>query len=164
MTNATIVTNYGDIVIEFFDEITNTVKNFVELAESGFYDGTTFHRCIPRFVAQGGDPNSRTGQGIVGTGGPGYRIHCETEKNANKPEQRHVRGVISMAHGGRDTGGSQFFLVRQPQPHLDGQHTVFGKIIKGIELIDKLQDGDKMNQVIIKDKSLLIKNHQLIKI
>ncbi|MFX0053205.1 MAG: peptidylprolyl isomerase, partial [Candidatus Hermodarchaeota archaeon] len=129
MTRATIQTKYGDITIEFFDEITNTVKNFVSLAEKGFYDGLTFHRCIPNFVAQGGCPIGS------GTGGPGYKIPCETEKNKEKPNHRHLRGAISMAHAGKNTGGSQFFLVRDSQPHLDGKHTVFGTIIEGLDII-----------------------------
>ncbi len=156
MTKAIIETKYGNITIEFFDEVSNTVKNFVSLTESGFYDGLTFHRCIPDFVAQGGCPQG------TGTGGPGYSIPCETEKNAEK--HNHVRGALSMAHAGRDTGGSQFFLVRAPHPHLDGKHTLFGEITEGLEIIDKLRNGDKMNQVIIQEKSTLIENHKLIKI
>lgn len=107
MTKATINTKYGDIVIEFFDEIVNTVKNFVSLAEKGFYNELKFHRCIPGFVAQGGCPRG------TGTGGPGYHIPCETELNTS--EHKHVRGMLSMAHAGKDTGGSQFFIVRGPQ-------------------------------------------------
>lgn len=156
MTKAIIETKYGSITIKFFDEVSNTVKNFVSLAESGFYDGLTFHRCIPDFVAQGGCPQG------TGTGGPGYSIPCETEKNAE--QHNHVRGALSMAHAGRDTGGSQFFLVRAPHPHLDGKHTLFGEITEGLEIIDKLRNGDKMNQVIIQEKSTLIENHKLIKI
>ncbi|UCE14351.1 MAG: peptidylprolyl isomerase [Candidatus Heimdallarchaeota archaeon] len=156
MTQAIIETNYGEIVIDFFDEVTNTVKNFVSLTESGFYDGLTFHRCILDFVAQGGCPENS------GLGGPGYSIPCETEKNTSK--HRHIRGALSMAHAGKDTGGSQFFLVRAPQPHLDGKHTVFGQIIEGLDIIDKLNNGDKMIKVIIKDISPVIENHQLIKI
>jgi peptidyl-prolyl cis-trans isomerase B (cyclophilin B) len=155
MTNATIETKYGDIVIEFFDEITNTVKNFVILAEKGFYNGLAFHRCIPKFVAQGGCPLG------TGTGGPGYKIPCETEKNTEK--HLHIRGAVSMAHAGKNTGGSQFFLVREPQSHLDGKHTVFGTIIEGLDIIDKLEDGDKMKKVIISDESSIIKNNQLVK-
>ncbi|MFX0115418.1 MAG: peptidylprolyl isomerase [Candidatus Hodarchaeota archaeon] len=153
MTKAIIETKYGNIVIEFFDEITNTVKNFVSLAEKGFYNGLTFHRCIPGFVAQGGCPHG------TGTGGPGYHIPCETDLNT--AEHRHVRGTLSMAHAGKDTGGSQFFIVRQPQSHLDGEHTVFGKVLEGDEIIDKLADGDKMVSVRIEDKSTIIENHNL---
>ncbi|MHA1330027.1 MAG: peptidylprolyl isomerase [Candidatus Hodarchaeales archaeon] len=157
MTQAIIQTKYGEIVIEFFDSVTNTVKNFVTLAESGFYDGLIFHRCIPNFVAQGGCPKGN------GTGGPGYAIPCETDINTEKGH-KHLRGVISMAHAGKDTGGSQFFLVRAPQPHLDGIHTVFGNIIDGLEIIDKLQNGDKMIKVTIQDKSPFIEKHELQKI
>lgn len=156
MTNAIIETKYGKIIIEFYDEVINTVKNFVTLAESGFYDGLTFHRCIPNFVAQGGCPQG------TGTGGPGYKIPCETDKNAGK--HKHGRGSLSMAHAGKNTGGSQFFLVREKQPHLDGKHTLFGQIKEGLDIIYKLKDGDKMNKVIITDQSSSIKNHNLIKI
>lgn len=153
MTKAIMETKYGNIVIEFFDEVSNTVKNFVSLTESGFYDGLTFHRCIPDFVAQGGCPSG------TGTGGPGYSIPCETEKNAGK--HKHVRGSLSMAHAGKDTGGSQFFLVRGTQSHLDGKHTLFGQITEGLDIIDKLGTGDKMDRVKIQDKSPLIENHKL---
>ncbi len=154
MTKAIIDTKYGDIVIEFFDEVTNTVKNFVSLAESGFYDGLAFHRCIPDFVAQGGCPLG------TGTGGPGYRIPCETEKNTGK--HKHQRGSLSMAHAGKDTGGSQFFLVHESPSHLDGKHTIFGQIDEGLEIIYKLENGDKMNKVTITEKSSTIMNHNLI--
>ena len=156
LTKAEIETRYGNIVIEFFDEVTNTVKNFVSLAESGFYDGLAFHRCIPDFVVQGGCPLG------TGTGGPRYAIPCETEKNAGK--HKHVRGSLSMAHAGKNSGGSQFFLVRAPQTHLDGKHTLFGKIIEGLEIIDQLSNGDKMKRVTIKEKAPIIENHKLIKI
>lgn len=157
MTKATIETKFGNLVIEFFDEnVTNTVKNFVELVEKGFYNGLTFHRCIPDFVIQGGCPSG------TGTGGPGYKIPCETELNA--PDQKHVRGFLSMAHAGKDTGGSQFFIVRQPQPHLDGKHTVFGKLVEGEEHIDNFRNGDKMISVTITEKSATIENHELKKI
>jgi peptidyl-prolyl cis-trans isomerase B (cyclophilin B) len=157
VTKAIIETKFGNIVIDFFDEVINTVKNFVSLAESGFYNGLTFHRCIPDFVVQGGCPQG------TGTGGPGYSIPCETDKNT-KPKHKHLRGALSMAHAGKDTGGSQFFLVRAPQPHLDGKHTVFGEITEGLEIIDKLRNGDKMNRVIISEKGPIIENHNLIKI
>ena len=155
MTKAIIDTKYGKIVIEFFDEVTNTVKNFVSLAESGFYDGLTFHRCIPDFMAQGGCPLG------TGTGGPGYRIPCETEKNTGK--HKHQRGSLSMAHAGKDTGGSQFFLVHEQPSHLDGKHTIFGQISEGLEIIYKLENGDKMKKVTITEKSSTITNHELIK-
>jgi len=153
MTKATIETKYGSIVIEFHDEITNTVKNFVSLAESGFYDGLAFHRCIPGFVAQGGCPKG------TGTGGPGYNIPCETELNTAK--HKHVRGALSMAHAGKDTGGSQFFIIRQPQSHLDGKHTIFGMVVEGDSIIDKLTDGDIMISVKILEKSPEIEKHEL---
>src|SRR5207244_1935521 len=108
-------------------EVAGTVGDFAELANSGFYDGTKFHRVIPNFMIQGGDPISKTGKGRVGTGGPGYTIKCETQKNVHK----HVAGTLSMAHAGKDTGGSQFFICHSPQPHLDGVHTVFGQVAKG---------------------------------
>lgn len=118
---ATITFENGEkIIIELFEEAApKTVENFETLANKGFYDGVIFHRVIPGFVAQGGDP---TGTGM---GGPGYTIKCETEGNPHK----HVAGSLSMAHAGKDTGGSQFFLVHEPQPHLDGVHTVFGQVI-----------------------------------
>ncbi|PWI49405.1 peptidylprolyl isomerase [Candidatus Heimdallarchaeota archaeon B3_Heim] len=155
MTNATIKTKYGEIKIDFFDEVTNTVKNFVSLAEDGFYNGLAFHRNIPGFVSQGGCPQG------TGTGGPGYKIPCETDKNKGK--HKHTRGSLSMAHAGLNTGGSQFFLVRAPQPHLDGVHTLFGKITQGIDIIDMLQNGDVMEEVIISNKSSQVENHSLVK-
>jgi peptidyl-prolyl cis-trans isomerase B (cyclophilin B) len=156
MTKATIETKLGNLVIEFFDDITNTVKNFVSLAEKGFYNGLTFHRCIPDFVIQGGCPQG------TGTGGPGYQIPCETQLNT--PDQKHLRGFLSMAHAGKNTGGSQFFIVRQPQPHLDGKHTVFGKLVEGQEHIDNFTNGDKMISVTITEKSATIENQELKKI
>ncbi len=155
MTQAIITTKYGDIGIEFFDEVTNTVKNFVTLAEQGYYNKLSFHRCIPNFVAQGGCPRG------TGTGGPGYNIPCEAEKNKGK--HKHVKGSLSMAHAGKNTGGSQFFLVRAPQPHLDALHTIFGKVTKGVEILDQLQTGDKMEKVRILDKSSAVENHSLKK-
>lgn len=128
--------------IKFFEEdAPNTVANFIDLAEHNFYDGLTFHRVIPDFVIQGGCPNG------TGTGGPGYRIKCElTGKN-----QYHDRGVLSMAHAGRDTGGSQFFIChsRQNTAHLDRNHTVFGKVFEGLEVIDQIRAGDVMEKVVI---------------
>ena len=156
MTKAIITTKYGEINIDFYDGVTNTVKNFVTLAEQGYYDGLTFHRCIPNFVAQGGCPHG------TGTGGPGYNIPCETEKNEGK--HKHVKGSLSMAHAGKNTGGSQFFIVRAPQPHLDGLHTIFGEVTSGLEIIDQLENGDKMISVQILDKSEIITNHSLAKI
>lgn len=138
MKKATIETDFGNIEIELFDkEAPGTVANFQKLIEEGFYDGLTFHRVIPGFVAQGGCPRGD------GTGGPGYTIPCETKGNPHK----HVRGALSMAHRGPNTGGSQFFIVYAPQPHLDGVHTVFGQVVEGMEVVDMLQAGDKMNKV-----------------
>ena len=123
-------TSKGTVVIELYeDEAPNTVANFVSLVEAKFYDGLTFHRVIDRFMAQGGCPKGD------GTGGPGYKIECECYR---KEHRKHERGVISMAHAGRDTGGSQFFINLARTPHLDGKHTVFGHVIKGMDAIDKL--------------------------
>ncbi|SRR5690625_1952866 len=143
MTKATIHFENGEtIAIQLFPEdAPGTVENFVKLATDGFYDGLTFHRVIPDFVIQGGCPNG------TGTGGPGYTIKCETEGNPNK----HERGSLSMAHAGKDTGGSQFFICHSPQPHLDGVHTVFGKVIDGIEVVDRVQAGDVMQKVTIEN-------------
>lgn len=146
MKTATIVTPKGTIVLELFDkEAPNTVANFEKLANSGYYDGTRFHRVIPDFVVQGGDPYSKGGEhakGPVGTGGPGYTIKCETSGNPHK----HTTGAISMAHAGRNTGGSQFFLVLNPANcrHLDGVHTVFGRITVGLEVLPLIKPNDEM--------------------
>lgn len=131
-----VTTSKGDIVIELFeDQAPDTVGNFVNLVEKGFYNGTLFHRVLPNFMAQGGDPKGD------GTGGPGYEIYCE----CYKPDYRvHFRGSLSMAHAGRDTGGSQFFLTFLPTPHLNGKHTCFGRIIEGIEVLARLQRIDPM--------------------
>ena len=125
-----IKTSAGDLVVELFEnEAPNTVANFVSLVEKGFYAGTPFHRVIPEFMAQGGDPTGR------GSGGPGYVIPCETgEPHARK----HFRGSLSMAHAGKDTGGSQFFLTFRPTEHLDGKHTVFGRVIEGFDVLPKI--------------------------
>ncbi|WP_150270943.1 peptidylprolyl isomerase [Paenibacillus tepidiphilus] len=128
--------NGGVIEIEFFDQdAPNTVANFEKLANEGFYNGLVFHRVIPGFVAQGGCPNG------TGTGGPGYTINCEINPN------KHERGVLAMAHAGKNTGGSQFYITYAPQPHLDGVHTVFGKITSGMEYVDAFQGRDKMKEV-----------------
>ncbi len=126
----------GTIELELFEkDAPNTVANFEKLINKGFYDGLTFHRVIPDFVIQGGCPNGN------GTGGPGYTIKCETQGNPNK----HGTGALSMAHAGKDTEGSQFFITHSPQPHLDGVHTVFGKVIgNGMDVVNKIQQGDKM--------------------
>ena len=121
----------------FPGEAPGTVENFEKLANEGFYNGLTFHRVIPGFVSQGGDPNGN------GTGGPGYTIKCETEGNPHK----HEAGSLSMAHAGRDTGGSQFFIVHDPQPHLNGVHTVFGKVTSGMDTVLGMQNGDTMEKV-----------------
>ncbi|MCA1022724.1 peptidylprolyl isomerase [Halobacillus litoralis] len=144
MKQATIQFENGEkMVVELYEEAApNTVANFEKLANDEFYDGLTFHRVIPDFVIQGGCPNG------TGTGGPGYTIKCETEGNPHK----HERGTLSMAHAGKDTGGSQFFVCHSPQPHLDGRHTVFGKVIEGVDIVDRVRVGDVMQQVRVEDK------------
>jgi peptidyl-prolyl cis-trans isomerase B (cyclophilin B) len=146
---ATFETNKGTIVAELYDkDAPNTVANFEKLANDKFYDGVKFHRVIPDFVVQGGDPLSRdlpAGDPRVGTGGPGYKIKCETAGNPRK----HEIGALSMAHAGKDTGGSQFFMVLSESNtrHLNGVHTVFGKITKGLDVMKKIQKDDVMNSV-----------------
>jgi peptidyl-prolyl cis-trans isomerase B (cyclophilin B) len=143
-TKAVIDTAQGVIELDLFpDEVPGTVANFEKLAQDGFYDGTTFHRVIPNFMVQGGDPYSKTGKGRVGTGGPGYTIKCETHLN----KHRHVAGTLSMAHAGKDTGGSQFFICHSPQSHLDGVHTVFGQVSKGMDVVNKIKQNDKINSI-----------------
>lgn len=135
MKYAIISTEKGDMKVELYAEETPiTVANFVKLADSGFYDSLTFHRVIPEFVIQGGCPDG------TGAGGPGYTIQCETKA----PRQYHDRGVLSMAHRGPNTGGSQFFVChnRQNTQHLDGVHTCFGKVVEGIEVVDEIRPGD----------------------
>lgn len=128
--------NGSEVVIDLFEnDAPNTVANFEKLASEGFYNGLSFHRVIPGFVAQGGCPTGN------GTGGPGYTINCEINPN------KHERGTLAMAHAGRNTGGSQFYICYQPQPHLDGQHTVFGKVISGMEHVDQFKGQDKMEKV-----------------
>ena len=135
MTKAIMETDKGTIRIDLFDQdAPNTVKNFVELIEKGFYDGLTFHRVIPNFVIQGGCPKGN------GTGGPGYTIKCEINNN------KHQAGSLSMAHAGRDTGGSQFFICHSPQAHLDGVHTVFGKT-ENMDVVNAIRQGDKIISV-----------------
>ncbi|TAF63785.1 MAG: peptidylprolyl isomerase [Cytophagales bacterium] len=142
MAKAEIHTAKGVMKVSFFEEdAPNTVKNFTDLAKNGFYNGLTFHRVIPNFVIQGGCPYG------TGAGGPGYTIKCElTGEN-----QYHDRGVLSMAHAGRDTGGSQFFIChnRQNTKHLDRNHTVFGKVYEGLEVIDLIQQGDKIEKIVV---------------
>lgn len=136
-TTATIVmTNGAEIELELFDQdAPGTVSNFVKLAKEGFYDGLTFHRVIPGFVAQGGCPKGD------GTGGPGYTIKCEINRN------KHERGSLAMAHAGPDTGGSQFYICYQPQPHLDGHHTVFGRVTSGMEHVDQFEGNDRIQTI-----------------
>ena len=127
-------TNKGEIVLELFEnEAPQAVSNFISLVESGFYSGVTFHRVLPGFMAQGGCPDG------TGTGGPGYNIYCECYKENHR---KHFRGSLSMAHAGRDTGGSQFFLTFRRTSNLDGLHTVFGRVIKGIEVLEEIQRRD----------------------
>ncbi|MDC2867373.1 MULTISPECIES: peptidylprolyl isomerase [unclassified Bacillus (in: firmicutes)] len=133
-----LMENGEKIELEFFaEEAPKTVENFRKLANEGFYNGVTFHRVIPGFVSQGGDPTG------TGAGGPGYSIPCETDGNPHK----HKVGALSMAHAGRNTGGSQFFVVHEPQPHLDGVHTVFGQVTSGIETVLNMRQGDVMKEV-----------------
>ena len=135
MKKAIMRTDKGDICIEFFDEdAPNTVKNFKDLIQDGFYDGLNFHRVIPNFVIQGGCPNG------TGTGGPGYHIPCEINI------QKHLKGSQTMAHAGKDTGGSQFFICHSPQPHLDGVHTVFGKTAD-MDVVNSIEPGDAIISV-----------------
>lgn len=137
MKKAIIHTEKGDMKVEFYHEdAPNTVKNFIDLSEKGFYNGLNFHRVIPDFVIQGGCPDG------TGAGGPGYKIKCELNGN----NQYHDRGVLSMAHAGRDTGGSQFFIClnRQNTQHLDRNHTCFGKVVEGIDVIEDIRQGDKI--------------------
>ncbi|HEV2181723.1 MAG TPA: peptidylprolyl isomerase [Gemmatimonadaceae bacterium] len=146
---ATIETNRGTIVAELFDkEAPGTVANFEKLANSKFYDGVKFHRVVPDFVVQGGDPLSRdlpAGDRRIGTGGPGWKIKCETKGNPHT----HEVGALSMAHAGKDTGGSQFFMVLSEQhtKHLNGVHTVFGKITRGLDVMRQIQANDTMTSV-----------------
>ncbi|MFM7218585.1 MAG: peptidylprolyl isomerase [Bacteroidota bacterium] len=140
MKKAIIHTEKGAMTVEFYEnDAPNTVKNFCDLAEKGFYDGLTFHRVIPDFVIQGGCPSG------TGTGGPGYKIKCELDGG----NQFHDRGVLSMAHAGRDTGGSQFFIChsRKNTAHLDRKHTCFGKVVDGLDVIDAIRAGDHIEKV-----------------
>ena len=141
---AEIHTEKGTMKVSFYkDDAPNTVKNFVELSKKGFYDGLTFHRVIPNFVIQGGCPNG------IGNGGPGYSINCELDGN----NQFHDRGVLSMAHAGRNTGGSQFFIChsRDNTAHLDRNHTCFGRVTEGVEIIDAILQGDRIEKIVIVD-------------
>ncbi len=146
---ANINTAKGTMVVEFYEaDAPNTVANFVKLAKEGFYDGLNFHRVIPNFMIQGGCPNSRVGEpGMAGTGGPGYKIDCELDGD----NQYHDKGVLSMAHAGRNTGGSQFFIChsRDNTAHLDRNHTCFGKVVEGLEIIDTIEQGDRITSIAI---------------
>ncbi len=140
MRTATIYTDKGNMEVEFYDnDAPNTVDNFCNLAKKGFYNGLKFHRVLPDFVIQGGCPKGD------GTGGPGYKIKCETSGE----NQYHDRGVLSMAHAGKDTGGSQFFIChsRRNTAHLDGVHTCFGKVVDGLEVIDDIRQGDLIQKI-----------------
>lgn len=141
---ALIKTNRGDMKVEFYEnDAPNTVANFVKLAKDGFYDGLTWHRVLPDFVIQGGCPKGN------GTGGPGYSIDCELDGE----NQYHDRGVLSMAHAGRNTGGSQFFVChsRNNTAHLDRQHTCFGKVVDGLDVIDKIRVDDAIEKIEVID-------------
>ena len=140
MSKAIIKTEKGDMTVEFYDnDAPETVANFLKLAKEGYYDGVTFHRVINDFVIQGGDPTG------TGAGGPGYTIKCELDGE----NQYHDRGVLSMAHAGRDTGGSQFFIChsRTNTAHLDRNHTCFGKVVENVDVVDDIRQGDKMLSV-----------------
>ena len=140
MSKVKISTDKGDMIVELYDNETPiTVNNFLKLIGDKFYDGLNFHRVIPNFVAQGGCPNG------TGSGGPGYNIPCEV----TAPKQFHDIGVLSMAHAGRNTGGSQFFIChsRQGTQHLDGNHTCFGKVTEGLDVIHQIQAGTKINEI-----------------
>jgi len=143
-TKVKISTDKGDMICELYDNDTPiTVNNFLTLIGKKFYDGLNFHRVIPNFVVQGGCPNG------LGNGGPGYNIPCEV----TAPRQFHDKGVLSMANAGRDTGGSQFFIChgRQNTQHLDGNHTCFGKVIDGLDIIDQIQQGDNIVSISLVD-------------
>jgi peptidyl-prolyl cis-trans isomerase B (cyclophilin B) len=144
MAKAVIKTEKGEMKVEFYEaDAPKTVANFIKLAKDGFYDGLTFHRVIPDFVIQGGCPIGN------GAGGPGYSIDCELDGD----NQYHDRGVLSMAHAGRNTGGSQFFIChsRTNTSHLDRNHTCFGKVVEGLEVIDAINGGDKIEAIVVED-------------
>lgn len=145
MTTATIITDKGSMKVEFFEkDAPKTVENFLKLAKEGYYDGLTFHRVIPDFVIQGGCPKGD------GTGGPGYSIECELDGD----NQYHDKGVLSMAHAGRNTGGSQFFIChnRKNTAHLDRNHTVFGKVVEGEDVIDQIRQGDVIEKIVVEEE------------
>ena len=142
MKHAEIHTAKGMMKVNFYEkDAPNTVANFIKLAEKGYYDGLNFHRVIPNFVIQGGCPDG------TGAGGPGYSIDCELDGD----NQHHDRGVLSMAHAGRNTGGSQFFVChsRENTAHLDRNHTCFGKVVEGVDIIDDIRESDKIEKIVI---------------
>ncbi len=142
MKQAEIHTEKGLMKVDFYeDDAPKAVNNFIKLSKDGFYDGLTFHRVIPNFVIQGGCPKGN------GTGGPGYHIDCELDGD----NQYHERGVLSMAHAGKNTGGSQFFIChsRDNTSHLDRKHTCFGKVTEGLEVIDQIKAGDKIEKIVV---------------
>jgi peptidyl-prolyl cis-trans isomerase B (cyclophilin B) len=146
MKKAVISTQYGDMQVDLFEkDAPGTVDNFVRLAQSGYYDGLKFHRVIPDFVVQGGCPNG------TGTGGPGYTIKCELTGD----NQYHDRGVLSMAHAGPNTGGSQFFIChnRSNTQHLDRRHTVFGKVVENVDIVDQIRQGDIITKIAIHEEA-----------
>ena len=145
MITAEIITEKGTMKVEFYEkDAPKTVENFVKLSKEGFYDGLTFHRVLPDFVIQGGCPEG------TGIGGPGYQIKCELDGD----NQFHDKGVLSMAHAGRDTGGSQFFIChsRNNTAHLDRNHTCFGKVVEGLEVIDDIRQGDEIEKIVITEQ------------
>ncbi|MEX1260616.1 MAG: peptidylprolyl isomerase [Balneolaceae bacterium] len=145
MSKATITTEKGEMTVQFYDDdAPNTVENFIKLSKDGFYDGLTFHRVLPDFVVQAGCPKGD------GTGGPGYQIDCELDGD----NQYHDRGVLSMAHAGRNTGGSQFFIChsRNNTSHLDRNHTCFGKVVDGLDVIDDIRQGDKIEKIVVTEE------------
>jgi peptidyl-prolyl cis-trans isomerase B (cyclophilin B) len=148
---AIIKTNKGTMKVSLYTEdAPNTVANFAKLAKNGYYNGLKWHRVLPNFVIQGGCPNTRDGErGMAGTGGPGYKIDCELTGG----NQHHERGVLSMAHAGRNTGGSQFFVChsRDNTAHLDGVHTCFGKVIEGVDVVDDIRQEDSIDSIEIID-------------
>ncbi len=152
MNAAEIHTPKGVMHVSLYEkDAPGTVENFIKLAKEGFYDGLAFHRVIPDFVIQGGCPFSKDmSDPRIGTGGPGYKINCELTGD----NQYHDKGVLSMAHAGRNTGGSQFFVCinRTNTKHLDRQHTCFGKVTDGLDVIDKIRQGDKIDKIIILEK------------
>ena len=152
MKKAIIDTEKGKMNVTFYEnDAPKTVKNFIDLSEKGYYNGLTFHRVIPDFVIQGGCPQG------TGVGGPGYKIDCELDGD----NQYHDTGVLSMAHAGRNTGGSQFFIChsRNNTSHLDRNHTCFGKVTEGLDVIDQIKEGDKINSITIVDENWLKKRH-----